>query len=105
MDGPRLRSNFVNSPSPVESWRKLGPTTVGLFFWEGADSVTDIDDVCWWSGIFFVPSHKKFPDPASRFRLLAKHRSGSHKREKTCSSAGLSSFVGDTGLEPVTFPV
>ena len=32
-----------------------------------------------WSEIFCPPSRTKFRDPASRFRLLAKHRSGSRK--------------------------
>ena len=32
-----------------------------------------------WSGIIFASSDKNFHDPASRFRVLAKHRCGRHK--------------------------
>ena len=42
----------------------------------------------------------KFLDPASRFCVLTKHRSGRHTYEKTCSSAGLFRRVPSPGIEP-----
>ncbi len=42
-----------------------------------------------WSGVQFAPSRKLPHDPASRFRLLAEHRSGAHfvVTSRFCSSA------------------
>gem|GEM_PF-3670200 len=69
-----------------------------------------------WSRIFFVPSHEKFRDPGSRFRLLAKHRCALQvphekregaflpvfKMQKNRHEAGLLHFVAGEGLAPPT---
>ena len=67
-------------------------------------SVTD-DAHCLWSRIIRLPSQTNFRDPGSPFLLLQKHGSASHSAQTPAAGQVFVSSVGDTGLEPVTFPV